>query len=106
MRRSKPHKVLLKNYMRMTGVAIWERWRYRFDFESGAYVMDGRKLRVRPSEELYLYERLVLCKPPKETTCRYAVQRLRERHGADFLAEVFEHSPSGGAEGKTRRDGV
>jgi hypothetical protein len=66
--------------------------------------MDGKKLRIRPSEELYLYERLVLYKPPKETTCRYAIQRLRERHGADFLGEAFEHSPSGGAEGKIRRE--
>jgi hypothetical protein len=67
--------------------------------------MGGKKLRVRPSEELYLYERLVLYKPPKETTCRYAIQRLREQYGADFLVEAFEHSPSGGAEGKIRREG-
>jgi hypothetical protein len=52
--------------------------------------MDGQKLCIRPAEERYLYERLVLHKPPKETTCRYALQHLRERYGADFLAEAFE----------------
>jgi hypothetical protein len=90
--------------MRITGVTVWEQWRYSFDFGKGVYVMDGRNLRIRSAEELYLYERLVLYKRPKETVCRYAIQRLRERHGADFLAEAFEHSPSGGAEGKIRRE--
>jgi hypothetical protein len=66
--------------------------------------MGGEKLCIRPSEELYLYERLILYKRPKETTCKYAIQRLRERYGADFLAEVIDHSPSGGMEGKTRRE--
>jgi hypothetical protein len=56
--------------------------------------MDGRSIFIRPAEELYLYERLVLRKPPKETTYRYALQRFRERYGADFLAEVFERRPS------------
>jgi hypothetical protein len=67
--------------------------------------VDGKKLRIRPAEELYLYERLVLRKRPKEATCRYAIQRLRERHGADFLAEAVCHSPSGGIEGSVRREG-
>jgi hypothetical protein len=62
--------------------------------------MDGKKLRIRPSEELYLYERLVLYKPPKETTCRYALQRLREKYGSAFLEEAIVHNPSGGVEGE------
>jgi hypothetical protein len=66
--------------------------------------MDGEKLRVRPAEELYLYERLVLRKRPKETTCRYAIQRLRERYGEHFLGEVIGHSPSSGLEGLIRRE--
>jgi hypothetical protein len=66
--------------------------------------MGGKKLHIRPSEELYLYERLVLYRLPKETTCRYAIQRLRERYGADFLAGVVGHSPSGGVEGSLRRE--
>jgi hypothetical protein len=103
MGRNKPHKALLQKYMRITDVTVWEQWQYCFDFGKGIYVMDGKNLRIRPAEELYLYERLVLYKRPKETTCRYAIQRLRERYGADFLAEVFEHSPSGGMEGKMRR---
>jgi hypothetical protein len=53
---------------------------------------------------LYLYERLVLHKPPKETTCRYSIQRLRERHGAGFLEEIFGHGHAGGSEGKARRE--
>jgi hypothetical protein len=65
--------------------------------------MDGKKLRIRPSEALYLYERLVAHKPQKETAYRYAIQRLREKYGSDFLAEVIAHSPSGGAEGDIRR---
>jgi hypothetical protein len=104
MRRNKPHKVLLQKYVRITGITSWERWRYCFDFSNGVYSMDGNKLRIRPAEELYLYERLVLYKRPKETTCRYAIQRLRERHGADFLAEAVDHSPSGGVEGRMRRE--
>jgi hypothetical protein len=104
MGRNKPHRALLQKYTQITGITVWEQWRYRFDFESRLYAMGGKKLHIRPSEELYLYERLVLYKPPGETTCRYAIQRLRERHGADFLAEVFEHAPSGGVEGKIRRE--
>jgi hypothetical protein len=104
MRKNKPHKALLKKCMQVTGTKTWKRWQYRFNFERGAYTMDGKKLCIRPSEELYLYERLILHKLPKETTCRYAIQRLRERHGPDFLAEVFKHSPSGGVEGKMRRE--
>jgi hypothetical protein len=57
--------------------------------------MDGRNILIKPAEELYLYERLILLKRPKETTCRYAIQRLREQYGADFLAEIFENRPSG-----------
>jgi hypothetical protein len=97
MRGNKPYKVLLQNYMRITGITIWEQWRYRFDFERGIYAMYGEALYIRPAEELYLYERLVLYKPPKETVYRYAIQRLRERHGADFLAEVLSAvSPAAG----------
>jgi hypothetical protein len=88
----------------MTGIAVWEYGRYRFEFDNGGYMMDGKRLRITPAEERYLYERLVLYKPPKETAYRYAIQRLRERHGADFLAEVFTHGPSGGAEGTVRRE--
>jgi hypothetical protein len=65
--------------------------------------MDGEVLHVRPAEALYLYERLVLYKQPKETAYRYAIQRLRERYGTDFLAEIVGHNPSGGTEGKLRR---
>jgi hypothetical protein len=104
MRRSKPHKKMLQNYMRKTGVTVWEQWRYCFDFENSAYAMDEKKLRVRLAEELYLYERLVLRKRPKETTCRYAIQRLRERYGTHFLGEVIGHSPSSGLEGLIRRE--
>jgi hypothetical protein len=103
VRKNKPRDVLLQKYMRITGIAAWEQWRYQFDFKNTVYTMDGKKLHIRPSEELYLYERLVLHKRPKEVTCRYIIQRLRERFGADFLAEAFEHSPSGGVEGKIRR---
>jgi hypothetical protein len=66
--------------------------------------MDGKELSIRPAEELYLYERLVLYKPPKETMCRYAIQRLRERYGTDFLAEAVQHGPSGGTEGHIRKE--
>jgi hypothetical protein len=66
--------------------------------------MDGKALRIRPSEALYLYERLVLYRRPKETACRYAIQRLREKYGTGFLTEVIAHSPSGGTEGEARRD--
>jgi hypothetical protein len=90
--------------MRITGITIWKERQYRFDFAGSVYVMNGKKLRIRPSEELYLYERLVLYRPPKETTCRYAIQRLREKYGPDFLAEVLECRSSGSTEGKLRRE--
>lgn len=67
-------------------------------------MVDGRNVRMRPSEALYLYERLVLHRRPMETMYRYAIQRLREQYGADFLAEIFEHSPSGGLQGRIRRE--
>jgi hypothetical protein len=90
MRKSKPHKAMLRKYVEITGIVIWKQGRYRFDFENGVYSMDGQRLDMKPSEELYLYERLVLHKPPKGTVCRYAIQRLRERYGTDFLTEVIE----------------
>jgi hypothetical protein len=93
---------VLRNYLR-TGGTVWEQWRYRFNFGSGVYAMDGKKLRIRPAEELYLYERLMLYKPPKATTCRYAIQQLRKRYGTDFLAEVFVCSASTGVEGHMRK---
>jgi hypothetical protein len=67
--------------------------------------MDGQALRIRPSEKLYLYERLVLCRQSKEVTCRRAITRLRENCGEDFLAEVVEHCPARGTEGALRREG-
>jgi hypothetical protein len=104
--RKKPHKAFLRKHLLEQGITTWEEWRYCFDFRNGVYSMDGKKLRMSPSEELYLYERLVLYKLPKETTCRYALQKLRERYGADFLAEVIGGSPSGGMEGTIRREAL
>jgi hypothetical protein len=105
IREKQPHKGFLRKNMQMACVTTWERWQYRFDFENGVYLMDGKKLRLTPAEELHLYERLVLRKRPKETTCRYALQRLRERYGPDFLGEAIGHGPSGGMEGAVRKEG-
>jgi hypothetical protein len=102
MRKRKEHKGTLHAYMRATGVTKWRRWGYRFNFGNGVYTRDGKPLYIRPAEELYLYERLTMNKTPKETTCRYAIQRLRERYGAEFLAEIFYRCPSRGVGIKAR----
>jgi hypothetical protein len=105
IRKKKPHRGYLQKDMQKACVTVWERWQYRFDFENGVYLMGGKKLRLTPAEELHLYERLVLRKRPKETTCRYALQRLRERYGADFLGEAIGHRPSGDTEGVAGKEG-
>jgi hypothetical protein len=84
------HTALLRRCIQTAGVKTFKRRRYRFDFNNGVYTMDGEKLRIRPAEALYLYERLVLKKHPGGTTCRYAVQRLRERFGPEFLVEYID----------------
>jgi hypothetical protein len=104
VRRKKQHGALLQKYIRMTGITVWKQQRYCFDFGNKAYVAGGEKMRVTPAEELYLYERLVLRKRPKDTTCRYAVQRLRERYGPGFLAGYIQRSWSNGAEADKRRE--
>jgi hypothetical protein len=83
---------------------MWKQWRYHFTFAVRTYAIDGRKMLLRASEMVYLHECLVLYRRPKETTDKYAIQNLRERYGADFLEEVIAHSPSGGVEGKTRKE--
>jgi hypothetical protein len=84
------HAALLRKYVRVMGIGTWEEGQYAFNFAAGSYRAGGKKLHVTPAEALYLYERLLLEKTPKETTCRYAIQRLRERYGAEFLDEYID----------------
>jgi hypothetical protein len=66
--------------------ARWEKHRYAFDFNVGAYKWKGELLHITPGEAWFLYRWLMLGRHAASQAPE--IQHLRKRYGPAFLREV------------------